>query len=81
MKVICIDDKWETSPGYEPADSNPVFGEICTVSNICKQDGDDYYSLVGYGVGLYETCAFAPLSSIDETQMTRENIQELTSIS
>ena len=76
MKVICIDDKWEGVPGYERTGKQPVFGEICTVRELIECNGSYYYTLFEYDpLWEYETSAFAPLSDIDETELTTINKQ------
>lgn len=70
MRVICIDDGCPKNPDF--IGSVPVFGEIYNVG------GDSpYYKchfwLTEFGDGkYYAKKRFAPLSSIDETEMIKE---------
>lgn len=71
MKVICIDGRWDCDEPKDEKVRKPQMSDVCEVVEIFvnpEGDGLDYYELAGF-VGYFETRAFAPLSSIDETQL------------
>lgn len=73
MRVICIDDDWK---GNDILTKEPKFNEICTPKD-CREGepGTWYYKLLGF-MGWWETSAFIPLSTIDETHFER-NIEKI----
>lgn len=76
MKVLCIDNVWTYSDGKTPLPPPyPIFGEIYTVINYKKEEDGEWYYLEGMNDG-WETCGFAPISDIDETEMERNYIKD-----
>lgn len=71
MKAICIDDKWEDFPNRLFPSTSPLFGEIVTITNAFSDEYGNWYELVEHD-GLYEQCAFALISEIDETNFQRQ---------
>jgi hypothetical protein len=70
MKVICIDDVWETIGVCGPA---PVFGEIVTVFESISDETGDWYKLEEYDPNeVFGQEGFAPLSDIDEIELVKE---------
>ena len=82
MRVICIDSEaWPV--GLPICDTNGKIrnGKSYDIVDVYFEDGYIWYEIsADPNFGYWENC-FARTSSIDETQMTRENIQELTNIS
>lgn len=72
MRVICIDDRFELAFGSDRG-CPIVFGETYTVVEAFRLEGVDYYSFEEVWDNYFDQRAFAPVSTIDETEMIREN--------
>ncbi len=74
MKVICIDDRFQyITP---PKTGLPKMGEVYTVVKTIesvRMSGVFLYILAEFWHNdAFETCMFAPLSSIDETELLEQ---------
>lgn len=75
MKVICINENWVAAEGKVVPDCAPKEGEDYTVITFGKCGcgcNVDVYKLAECGEYGYDATHFIRLSSIDETEMTRE---------
>ena len=76
MRVICIKDQPPYTKSHEHVPEIKV-GEDKEVANIVHHEGRDWYIFVGmspyYG---YAPHCFTPLSTIDETEFTRNYNKE-----
>lgn len=76
LRVICIDGNWEKGTD-RPTYHCPKEGDIVTVVRSVKYMGVWCYKLLEYtNIDFWEQENFIPLSQIDETEMTRENLNE-----
>lgn len=77
MRVICIDDRFQSIDIYN---NTPVYGEIVTASQCPKWD--DCYEILEYLKTLnsrsqsFRKILFAPLSTIDETEILEQRTKE-----
>ena len=74
VRVKCIKrGKWELVFGT-PAKRAPVYGEICTVSELYKKANGDWISLEGYDPDdTFDVTRFRPLDGIDDlAELIRE---------
>lgn len=69
---ICIDDNWTPIDGCKP---RIKFGEHVTVIMIINESDGTFYSIVDHEEIIYESEAFAPLSTIDEMELSQQRLQ------
>lgn len=75
MKVMCINNIPTKCCNSDRVVEVPAIGDIDVVIKKDKQLGMHLYILERYGCGIgFETCHFAPLSNIDETELIKERI-------
>lgn len=76
MKVICIEDSWHAA-GDDAITPDIPFGKILTVIDYNKDEDGEWYEFAEYPDFEYDVNGFAPLSSIDETEFSRNYKKEL----
>jgi len=69
MKVLCILPVKTSSTKEKPI---VQVGETYNVKAVYEDSGEDYYELDEHKGYQYHSRLFAPLSDIDETEMTRD---------
>jgi 2-keto-3-deoxy-galactonokinase len=80
MKVICIkpgtQNKWRHGINGEIFEG-PEYGNIYTAIATHETIYGQAYSLAEFSSGKFLASAFAPLSEIDETELSKEIVKEL----
>jgi len=81
MKVMCIDDRFQSPDIYN---NTPVYGEIVTASQ-CSKWGDcyeiaEYLKTLNGRPQSFRKILFAPISTIDETELLEQRNNHLQGV-
>jgi hypothetical protein len=75
MKVMCIS---HASAWPIVNKSHPEIGEICTVINLVRDSGSEWYVFLEYDQRWgYNPDNFAPISEQDNLQLTEEEAEQI----